>query len=92
MAKRYSIVAARSNLPTMVDEAEAGLEIEITRRSKPVAILISPRHLDRLRREGPRFSDAYKRFLSTHSLEDLDLPTDFFTSAREKSAGRKVSM
>ena len=92
MSKRYSIAEARSNLPTIVDQAEAGLEIELTRRGKPVAVLVSLRQLERLRRDRPRFSDAYKLFLTKHSLEDINLENDFFESAREKGAGRKVSL
>jgi prevent-host-death family protein len=92
MSKRYSIAEARSNLPTIVDEAEAGLEIELTRRGKPVAVLVSPRQLERLRGGRPRFSDVYKAFLSKHSLADIDLENDFFESVRDKGVGRKVSV
>ena len=92
MSKKYSIAEARTNLPTLVDQAESGLEIELTRRGKSVAILISPRQLERLRSERPRFADAYKAFLSKHSLADLDLEKDLFESLRDKSSGRKVSM
>jgi len=90
MSKKYSIAEARSNLPTIVDEAEAGLEIKLTRRGKPVAVVISTRHLERLRGERPRFSDTYTTFLKKHSLEEIGLDTDFFKSARAKEPGRKV--
>ena len=45
MAKRYSIAEARSNLPTIVDQVEAGQEIELTRRGKAVAVVLSLREL-----------------------------------------------
>ena len=45
MAKRYSIAEARSNLSSIVDQAEAGQEIELTRRGKPVAVVVSLREL-----------------------------------------------
>src|SRR5207247_3823320 len=92
MSKRYSIAEARSKLATIVDEAEAGLEIELTRRGKPVAVVVSLRQLERLRGGRPRFSDVYKAFLSKLSLEDIDLENDFFRFVREKSVGRKVSL
>ena len=92
MAKRYSIAEARSNLPTIVDQAESGLEVELTRRGKPVAILISPHQLDRLRSARPRFADAYKAFLRKHSLKDIKFEEGFFDAVREKSSGRKVPM
>ena len=58
MPKRYSIADARSNLPSIVDEAEAGEEIELTRRGKPVAAIVSLRELQRLRGARTVFSDA----------------------------------
>ncbi|HEX7481570.1 MAG TPA: type II toxin-antitoxin system Phd/YefM family antitoxin [Polyangiales bacterium] len=92
MPKRYSIAEARSNLPTIVDQAEAGQEIELTRRGKPVAVVVSLRELERLRGDRPRFSDAYKRFLKTHPLREVGLDEGFFDSAREGDAGRKVAL
>ena len=92
MSKRYSIAEARSNLPTIIHHAEAGLEIELTRRGKPVAVIVSPRQLERLRGERPRFSDTYQTFLSRYSLEEVGLENDVFDSVREKGAGRKVPL
>jgi prevent-host-death family protein len=68
MPKRYSIAEARSNLPAIIDQVAAGQEIELTRRGKPVAVVVSLRELERLRSERPRFSDAYREFLEAHSL------------------------
>ena len=92
MAKRYSIAEARSNLPTIVDQAEAGLEIELTRRGKPVAVVVSPRQLERLRGDRPRFSDAYKAFTRKYSLKEIGTESDFYTSTRARDSGRKVSL
>ena len=92
MAKRYSIADARSNLPTIVDEAEAGQEIELTRRGKPVAAIVSLRELERLRGARTVFSDAYRRFLKSHSLRDIGVETDYFQSTRDRESGRKVSL
>ena len=41
MPKRYSIAEARNHLPAIVHDAENGAPIELTRRGKPVAVLIS---------------------------------------------------
>ena len=92
MSKRYFIAEARTNLPTIVDQDESGQEIELTRRGKPVAILISPRQLERLRSERPRFRAAYKAFLAEHSLMEINLENGFFKSARERNSGRKASI
>jgi prevent-host-death family protein len=90
MAKRYSIAEARSNLPTIVDQAEAGQEIELTRRGKPVAVVVSLREMERLRSKPARFGEAYKRFLKRHPLREIGLEQGFFDSARDRDTGRKV--
>lgn len=92
MAKRYSIAEARSNLPSIVDQAEAGQEIELTRRGKPVAVVVSLRELERLRGERVPFGVAYRRFLKKHSLRDVGIDEDSLRSARDRDSGRKVTL
>lgn len=89
-AKRYSVADARASLPSIIDRVEAGEEIEVTRHGRPVAVMIAVRELQRLRAERPRFVDAYKRFLAEHSLEELDVNSEFFKSLRDRGVGRKV--
>ena len=50
MNKQLSIAEARDNLSAAVQEAELGKKIEITRRGETVAVLISKREYDSLRR------------------------------------------
>jgi prevent-host-death family protein len=92
MPKRYSIADARAHLPTIVDDAEAGQEIELTRRGKPVAVVVSLRELERLRGARTQFRDAYRRFLQSHALRDIGLDADFLGSTRDRAPGRKVSL
>ena len=86
------MVDARINLPEIVDQAQAGLEVALTRRGRPVAVVVSPRTLDRLKGDRPRFGDAYKKFLETYSLDDVGLRDDVRTPVRDKGPGRKVSL
>jgi prevent-host-death family protein len=92
MSKRYSITEARSNLPTIVDQAEAGQEIELTRRGRPVAVVVSLREFERLRGERALFGEAYKRFLKAHPLREVGLEDDFFDSTRDRDSGRRVTL
>ena len=92
VTRKYSVAEARSSLPTIIDQAESGLDVELTRRGKPVAVVISVREFERLRGDGARFGAAYRRFLETHSLEEIGLDDDFFGSGREKGRGREVSL
>ena len=91
MSQRYSIAEARSRLPRIVDQAEAGVDIELTRRGQPVAVLLSHREFERLRGKRLHFGDAYRKFLKTHSLQEIGTDEDFAASVRDRTPGRKVS-
>ena len=92
MTRTYSVAEARSNLPAIIDQAESGLDVELTRRGKPVAVVISLREFERQRGDRPRFGAAYRHFLETHSLEEVGVDDDFLASGREKGVGRRVSL
>jgi prevent-host-death family protein len=76
----------------IVDQAEAGLEVELTRHGKPVAIVISHRRLEQLRGNRVQFGDAYNAYIERHSVRALGLEREFFESLRSKETGRKVSL
>ena len=92
MAIRYFIAAARSNLPTIVDQAKACQEIELTRCGKAVAVVVSLHEIARLRGERAAFGDAYKRFLTTHALSDVGVDEAGVTVPRDVAAGRKFAL
>ncbi len=92
MAQRYSISDARTSLPAIVDRAEAGQQIELTRRGRPVAVVVSLREFERLRGDRPPFADAYKDFLEKYSLAEVGLDEDFVETVRDRGLGRKVSL
>lgn len=92
MSRRYSIAEARASLPAIIDQAEAGQEIEVTRRGKPVAAVVSVRELARLRGAGGSFAAAYRKFLDKHNLAEEGLDEEFAASLRDKGAGRSVSL
>jgi len=92
MSQRYSIAEARSRLPSIVDQAEAGVEVELTRRGQPVAVLVSRREFERLRGKRLHFGDAYREFLKRYSLREIGVDEDFAASMRDRTTGRKVSL
>lgn len=92
MSQRYSLAEARSHLPTIVDEAEAGQAIELTRRGKPVAVVVSHREFERLRGNRPTFGDVYRTFLEHHSLDEVGIDDRFAASTHDRSQGRKVAL
>ena len=92
MPRQYSIADARSNLPRIVDQAEAGAEVELTRRGRPVAVVVSRRTFDRLRETRGQFSEAYQRFLEQFSLDEIGFDQDELTRVRDKTPGRRVRL
>ena len=90
--RQYSIADARSNLPHIVDQAEAGVEVELTRRGLPVAVVVSRRTFDRLREKRGQFSETYQRFLERFSLDEIGFDRGELAPTREKTAGRRVRL
>lgn len=90
--KRYSIADARANLPSLIDEVEGGKEVELTRRGKPVAIVVSKRDYDRMRPGGPRFGDLYREFLQRYSLSDIGIESQQVNDLRDQGEGRRVDL
>jgi prevent-host-death family protein len=91
MAKRYSIADARTSLAAIVDQAEAGGKVELTRRGRAVAVVISLREFERLRGGRRPFATAYRTFVEKHPPSKIGLDADF-PPARDKEAGRKVRL
>jgi prevent-host-death family protein len=92
MSRKYSIAEARSQLPAIIDQAEAGAQIELTRRGHSVAVVVSRREFERLKGKHLHFGDAYRKFLENHSLEDIGVEDDFVSSVRDRTPGRKISL
>ena len=92
MTKRYSIAEARASLPSVIDQAEAGTDIELTRRGKAVAVVVSRQRYDRLLDERPTFVESYRSFLERFDLEVVGLDVGEFDGIRERSQGRGVDL
>ncbi len=90
--KSFSIAETRHNLAALVHELEHQPRIQLTRRGKPVAVLLSQREYERLANRAARFWDAYTAFRSSTDLESLDIDPSTFEGVRDRSAGREVEM
>ncbi len=89
MSKRYSIAEARNQLPAIVHDAEKGKPVELTRRGKPVAILLSVAEYERLSLARPNFWGALQAFRARHDFNELDVD-QIFDGVRDRSPGREV--
>jgi len=92
MAKSYSVAGARANLAEIVDEVEAGNDVEITRRGKKVAVVISAARFARLRGDRVAFTTAYEGFLHEHDLARVGLEPGWAKDLRESDPGRRVKL
>jgi prevent-host-death family protein len=92
MSRRYSIAEARARLSELVDQAEAGQAVELTRRGQPIAVLLSVAEVARLRAQRARFADAYRDFLAQHPLDQVGIEGAVFARARDRTPGRDVSL
>ena len=90
--QQYSIADARKNLPSLVDEAEAGFEVQLTRRGRPVAVVVSIDHYERLKASRGTFVEAYRAFRQRFPEGTTGLGSRYFDSLRDRSGGRKVAL
>lgn len=88
--KLYSIAEARDKLASIVHEVEETGPVKLTRRGKPVAVLMAELEYERLKGGKTNFWTAVERFRATHDLKQLWTPDLDFDGLRDQSAGRKA--
>lgn len=88
MPKQYSISEARNSLPALVHSVEDGTPVELTRRGRAVAVLVSVSMFDRLLRRRPDLWTALERFRTETDLENLDIE-GILEGVRDLTPGRE---
>jgi prevent-host-death family protein len=92
MIKTYSIAEARDHFTELVRAVEEENTIQLTRRGKLVAILLSPDEYDRLQDKRVGFWDAYTEFRRHLDQQALDLaPDEVFADVRDQTPGREAT-
>ena len=83
MMEQHSITDGQRNLPTLVQNAENGKAVALTRRGKPVAVLIGYREFEQLNEGRLGFSAAWRNFAHDAGLVELALdPEELFGDIR----------
>ena len=90
MFKLLSIAEARHDLAAVVHQLEHQPRIQLTRRGKPVAVLLSWREYNRLTAQTPGFWAAYSTFTEAVDLPQLKIEPPVFEAVRDQSHGREV--
>ena len=91
MTRRKTIAEARDNLARLIHEVEEGEPVEITRRGRPVAVLLSLATLERLRTGRTGFWNALTDYRDAHDLGELALD-EALENVRDRSSGRPVEL
>ncbi len=91
MTKQYSISQARNSLPSLVHAVEDGASVELTRRGRPVAVLVSISAYDRLTRKRPDLWSGIERFRAETDLEALDVE-QILDGVRDRSPGAEPEL
>jgi antitoxin Phd len=90
MQTRYSIAEARNQLASLVHDVENGASVELTRRGKPVAVLLSLDQYERAVNGKPSFWEALTAYRNQVDVTELALG-DSINDARDESQGRRFS-
>jgi len=91
MTHSISIANAKNTLPRLVHKVEDGATVTLTRRGKPVAILISLSELEHLRGDRRRFDKAYRELLDRFDLGEMAIdPEEVFVRPAVPSGGKSV--
>ena len=91
MMPRYSIAEARNRFAEIVHDLKRIPQIEVTRRGRPVAVLVSVEEFERLRAGSITFWSAYTAFRDAFDLAQADIESEVFEDLREPSPGREMS-
>jgi len=91
MIKEYSIAEARNQFAAIVHDLRANPLIRLTRRGKPVAVLLAIEEYERLSAGRTGFWETYEAFREGIDLAQLDLEPAIFEGLRDRSPGREMT-
>ena len=90
MPRSYSIADARSKLAEIIDDVESGEDVEIMRRGKKVAVLVSSARYARMAGEKTAFGDAYDAFMKGRDSTSFGFDPEELENSRDRTSGRAV--
>ena len=92
MQKQFSIAEAKNRLPSIIHYVEKGPYVKLTRRGKPVAVLLSIQEYERLSRIYSGFWSALSTFRQNIRDEGINISDTDFNGLRDTHAGREVGL
>ena len=91
-ANKVSVAEARQHFARLIERAQQGKTIEITRRGEPVAVLLSASEYSAITGEHPSFIDATRLVRERLGVDELEIGDMDFEGLREESPGREISL
>ncbi len=86
---RYTVADAKDHLPRLLREAESGVDVEVTRRGQPVAVVVGMERYDDLVTGRASFWERYQQFRESAGPEAPEIdPDEVFDKVRDRSPGR----
>ncbi len=92
MIKEYSIAEARNQFAAIVHDLKTTPSIQLTRRGKPVAMLLAIEEYERLAAGRAGFWDNYQAFRDAVDLAGLDIEPAIFDDLRDALPGREAPL
>ncbi len=92
MIKQYSIAEARNHFAAIVHDLEPARPVQVTRRGKVVAVLMSVEEYERLTADATDFWDAYTTFRASVDLPSLQIEAELFAGVRDAAPGRDADL
>lgn len=94
--QKMALYEVKNQLSRVIQNAENGEIIELTRHGKPAAIIIGVEQFTEMKSQKPNFKSSYRRFRDkwfTCSAEwEEDDFVNLFENIRDRSSGRKVDL
>ncbi len=88
METQYTISEAKNKLPSIIHSVEKGPSVKLTRRGRPVAILLSIKEYEKLVRKNISFWNALTNF--RNKAGEFEISDEDFVGLRDRSSGRIV--
>ncbi|MBU2603389.1 MAG: type II toxin-antitoxin system Phd/YefM family antitoxin [Actinobacteria bacterium] len=92
VGREYSIAEARNHLSQVVRLAEDEGAVELTRRGKPVAVVVSRDEFLRLQTPAGEPFGFLERFRAQHNVDRYGLEPDDLAGLRDPHPGRIVRL
>lgn len=85
----YSIAQARDKFAKIVRDVEHSSSVEVTRRGKPIAVIISVEEYDSLKNGRRSFWEGIVEWRNSVDWDEFEDDEDIFANVRDLSTGRE---